>query len=243
MSADGRFSDAARRAVYEAIYRRRDVRAGFTGDAIDHVTLARLLAAAHHAGSVGFMQPWNFVLIADADVRQQLWEAVDKERRSAAVIFEGEQARQFPAIKIEALREASVVICVTVDPSRGGPHVLGRNSDEATDLYSASCAIQNLWLAARAEGLGMGWVSFYKKPDIRRVLDLPPHINPIGLMCLGAVDRFPDQPVLESIGWGKRIPLAELVYFERWGKSAATGCWDGMDEALADDAFTSAGIP
>jgi len=240
-----RFSDPARQAVYEAIYRRRDIREGYTGEPIDHATLARLLHAAHHAASVGFMQPWNFVLIESDAGREALWQAVDKERRSAAVIFEGEQAKQFPSIKIEAIREASAVICVTVDPSRRGPHVLGRISDENTDLYSASCAIQNLWLAARAEGFGMGWVSFYRKPDIRRVLDLPHHIDPIGLICLGPIDAFPDQPVLEAIGWGRRMPLEELVYFEKWEQSTpeADGPWDGMVEAIKKSNFQSPGVP
>ncbi|MDH5526899.1 MAG: 5,6-dimethylbenzimidazole synthase [Nitrospirota bacterium] len=234
MSQEHRFPRRDRQAVYEAIYRRRDMREGFTGEPLDHEVLARLLLAAHHAPSVGFMQPWNFVLIRNMDIREQLWRVVEKERRSAAVIFEGEQADMFPTIKIEALREASVVICVTVDPSRRGPHVLGRNSDEDTDLYSAAGAIQNLWLAARAEGLGMGWVSFYKKPDVRLTLDLPPHINPIGLLCLGPVEAFPDQPMLAELGWGRRIPLPELIYFEKWGRTEAEtgGPWDGFVEVV-----------
>lgn len=241
----GRFSDAARRAVYEAIFRRRDIREGYTGEPIDHRTLARLLNAAHHAASVGFMQPWNFVLIRDAGLREDLWRAVDKERRSAAVIFEGEQAKRFPALKVEAIREASVVICVTVDPSRRGPHVLGRSADEDTDLYSTACAIQNLWLAARAEGFGMGWVSFYRKADLRRILDLPPHINPIGLICLGPVAAFPEAPVLEQVGWGSRIPLEDLVYYERWGRKepAPDGPWEGFGEAARAAGFTSEGEP
>ncbi len=245
MTRDGRFSDSARRAVYEAIYRRRDIRQGYTGDPIDHDTLARLLHAAHHAASVGFMQPWNFILIQSPERREQLWQAVDKERRSAAVIFEGEQADQFPTIKIEAIREASVIIAVTVDPSRRGPHVLGRISDENTDLYSAACAIQNLWLAARAEGFGMGWVSFYRKPDIRLILDIPHHIDPIGLLCLGPVDAFPDQPVLEQIGWGKRMPLGELVGVEQWDtpEPHPESPWEGMVDALKNNTFQSPGVP
>ncbi len=245
MGLEHRFSEAARKAVYEAIYRRRDMREGFTGEPIKHATLVHLLQAAHHAPSVGFMQPWNFVLIQSTEKREALWRVVDKERRSAAVVFEGEQAEQFPTIKIEALREASVVICMTVDPSRKGPHVLGRNSDEQTDLYSAAGAVQNLWLAARAEGMGMGWVSFYKKPDVRQILNLPPHINPIGLLCLGPVTAFPDQPVLEEIGWGERTPLEELIYFEEWGESTPdpNGPWQGLAEAITDNVFRSPGPP
>ena len=243
MNDDHRFSEPARRAVYEAIYRRRDVREGYTGEPLPDDMLARILLAGHHAASVGFMQPWNFVMIQDRECREALWRVVDKERRSAAVVFEGEQAEKFPSIKIEALREASVVICLTVDPSRRGPHVLGRNSDQDTDLYSAACAIENMWLAARAEGLGMGWVSFYKKPDVRLVLDLPPHINPIGLLCLGPVADFPEKPVLEAIGWGERIPLEELVYFERWGNRDADGSWSGLVDAMRDQVFQSPGTP
>lgn len=239
MSDSHGLSASGKRGVYEAIYRRRDMREGFTGKAVDHGTLARILQAAHHAGSVGFTQPWNFVMIGDPRVREELWRAVDKERRSAAVIFEGEQAERFPAIKIEAIREASVVICVTVDPSRGGRHVLGGNSDEDTALYSTACAVQNLWLAARAEGLGMGWVTFYKKPDVRHILALPPHINPIGLLCLGPVNTFPDRPVLETLGWRRRTPLEELVFYERWeaGTPQPGGPWEGFPEAVRNSVY------
>lgn len=209
------FSPAERAAVYRAIYSRRDMRS-FRPDPLPETLLARLLLAAHHAPSVGFMQPWRFIVIRDPGTKASLKELVERERHAQALYFEGHRRELFPRLKVDGILEAPVVVCVAVDPTSGGPHVLGRNSDPATDTYSAACAIQNLWLAARAEGVGVGWVTFYKKADVRRILGIPPHVDPIALLCIGYVEAFPERPLLEEVGWAQRMPLEEVVMEERW---------------------------
>ncbi|MHB1756883.1 MAG: 5,6-dimethylbenzimidazole synthase [Leptospirillum sp.] len=213
---DHSFSPEEKRGVYHAIYTRRDIRKEFLPDPIPRETLVRLLRAAHHAPSVGFMQPWNFILVEDRNIRNQLKHAVDKERQSAAVIFESPRAEKFLSLKVEAILEAPLVIAVTIDPSREGPHVLGRLSDADTDLYSASCGIMNMWLAARAEGIGMGWVTIFRKGDVQSIMGLPFHIRPIGLLCLGYVSTFPNRPMLETEDWAYRQKLSDLVFLDRW---------------------------
>lgn len=214
---DFSFSKQDKAAVYRAIEQRRDIRS-FKPDPVPDELLKRLLTAAHHAPSVGYMQPWNFIVIKSDETKQKLKDVADKERRALMVHYEGEKANKFSKLKIEGLTEAPITLCVTLDPTRGGPHVFGRNSIPETDLASVSCAIQNLWLAARAEGLAAGWVSFYKKQDVRGVLDIPPHVDPVALISIGYTDEFPDQPILQKENWRKRIPLEELIYSEFWGK-------------------------
>ncbi len=207
------------RGVYKAIYRRRDIRS-FRPDPLPPGVVERLLQAAHHAPSVGFMQPWNFILVRSPRTKDRLREMVDRERRAAAAHFPGERGDLFARLKVEGLLEAPLTICVTCDPTRGGPHVLGRSADRATDVYSVSCAVQNLWLAARAEGLAAGWVSIYQKGDLQEILGIPPHVDPIGLISVGYTDHFPEGPLLEQVGWRRRMPLADLVYAENWGCKA-----------------------
>lgn len=214
---DFAFTEQDKAAVYRAIEQRRDIRS-FKPDPVPDELLKRLLAAAHHAPSVGYMQPWNFIVIKSEETKQKLKDVADKERRALMVHYEGEKANKFAKLKIEGLTEAPITLCVTLDPTRGGPHVFGRNSIPETDLASVSCAIQNLWLAARAEGLAAGWVSFYKKQDVRGILDIPPHVDPVALISIGYTDEFPDQPILQKENWRKRIPLEQLIYSELWGK-------------------------
>jgi 5,6-dimethylbenzimidazole synthase len=225
------FTREEREGVYKAIYRRRDIRKEFLPDPIPDRLLSELIRAAHHAPSVGFMQPWDLILIKSPSVKGELHRIAEKERRAAACIFEEPRAAHFLRLKVEALREAPIVLCIAVDPTRGGPHVLGRNSDEGTALYSACCAVQNLWLAARAEGIGMGWVTIYKKADLRRVLGLPPHLDPIGLLCLGYVEKFPERPMLEAEGWAKRLAVSDVLHFEKWGKRNSRSWRAFLDEA------------
>jgi nicotinate-nucleotide--dimethylbenzimidazole phosphoribosyltransferase len=209
------FTEEEKAAVYKAIEQRRDIRS-FKRDPISDELLMRLLKAAHHAPSVGFMQPWNFIVIKSEDTKQKLKHVADKERRALQIHYEGEKAEKFTKLKIEALTEAPVTLCITLDPTRGGLHVLGRNSIPETDLASVACAIQNLWLAARAEGLAVGWVSFYKKQDVRHILGIPPHVDPVALISLGYTNEFPVQPILEKANWRKRLSLNELIFSERW---------------------------
>jgi len=211
------FSSEEREALYKIMYTRRDVRT-FRSDPIPDETVLRLLEAAHHAPSVGFMQPWNFILVESDEIKDRLAWAADKERRALAIHYEGERQDQFLNLKIEGLKQAPLTVCITCDPTRGGSHVLGRNSIPETDMMSVACAIQNLWLAACAEGLAAGWVSFYKKNDIRDILAIPPHIDPLALISIGYTDHYPVQPILETAKWEKRRALDGLIYRETWGQ-------------------------
>jgi 5,6-dimethylbenzimidazole synthase len=210
------FTEEEKKAVYKAIYSRRDIRS-FLPHPIPEDTVHKILDAAHHAPSVGFMQPWNFILITSQEIKERLAWAADKERRALAIHYEGDKETKFLSLKVEGLKEAPLTICVTCDPTRGGSHVLGRNSIPETDILSTACAIQNMWLAACAEGVAMGWVSFYKKNDIRDILEIPPHIDPIALISLGYTDHYPEKPILEIANWEKRRSLSDLVFKDKWG--------------------------
>jgi len=210
------FSQPEIEAVYKAIYTRRDVRT-FLPDAIPEDIVHRILTAAHHAPSVGFMQPWNFIIVSSDEVKEKLAWAADKERQALAIHYEEEKQTKFLGLKVQGLKEAPITICVTCDPTRGGSHVLGRNSIPETDALSTACAIQNMWLAATAEGLALGWVSFYKKNDVRDILNIPPHIDPIALLSIGYTENYPVKPILESANWEKRRELDALIFEDGWG--------------------------
>lgn len=216
-----RLTEEEKIGLYKAISNRRDIRT-FRSDPVPSDKLAMILAAAHHAPSVGFMQPWNFIIVTEEARKQQLAACADRERRALAIHYE-DSGRQsaFLELKVQGIKEAPLTICVTCDPTRGGDHVLGRNSIPETDIMSVSCAIQNMWLAAYAEGLAMGWVSFYKKQDVRRILDIPPHIDPVALLSIGYTDHYPDRPLLEIYQWEQRRDLQSLIFRERWGAEAS----------------------
>ena len=212
------FTNEEQAGVYKAIFNRRDIRS-FLPDPISKDTLYKILEAGHHAPSVGFMQPWSFIVVSNPEIKERLAWAADKERRALAVHYEGEKENKFLSLKVEGLKEAPYTICVTCDPTRGGSHVLGRNSIPETDILSTACAIQNMWLAACAEGLAMGWVSFYKKNDIRDILEIPPHVEPVALMSIGYTDQYPDKPILETANWEKRRSMDDLIFLDKWGKN------------------------
>lgn len=229
----GEFEPRAKNGVYASIFGRRDVRA-FLSDPVPEEVLVRILKAAHHAPSVGFMQPWDFVLIRDRDIRKRVRELSDKERRAAAVFFEEPRRDRYLSMKLEGILDAPLNLCVTCEPTRGGPQVLGRNSIPETDVYSTCLAVQNLWLAARAEGVGVGWVSILRNAELREILGMPPHVIPVAYLCLGYPrEGFPDEPLLQSAGWRDRLPLASLVHYERWDRREHPG-WEGFDKALGD---------
>ena len=209
-------TEIERSAVYKTIYSRRDVRSYFKPDPVPSAVLARILLAAHHAGSVGYMQPWNFILVEDKSVKQKVRESFEREKSEAALLFEEEKRAKYLSFKLEGILEASVNLVVTSDPSRFGPQVIGRHSMPETHLYSTCCAIQNLWLAARAENIGVGWVSILKQEEIRAIFKIPSHVTFVAYLCLGYVTHFPEKPDLERAGWGKRLPLEEFVYFDTW---------------------------
>ncbi len=213
------FSDAERAAVYRAIHTRRDVRGQFLPDPVSDEVLARLIHAAHHAPSVGFMQPWNFLVVRSPEVKHRVHAAFAQAHAEAATMFPDDERRQrYSALKLEGIREAPVGLCITCDRERTGPVVLGRTHMKTMDLYSSVCAVQNLWLAARAEGIGVGWVSIFQPEALQAALDIPERIVPIAYLCIGHVSHFHDRPELEKSGWLPRLPAEELVYFDRWGQ-------------------------
>lgn len=216
-AAAGPFSRAEREAVYRAIFTRRDVRSQFLPEPIPDEVLNRVLLAAHHAPSVGFMQPWNFIVIRAAETKARIRAAFAAANAEAEVLFEGQRRALYSALKLEGIGDAPINLCITCDRSRGGPHVLGRSHNRDTDLYSTVCAVQNLWLAARAEGVGVGWVSIFRDQELRGILGLPEHVVPVAYLCLGYVKELHQQPELEARGWRKRLDLAGLVFSESWG--------------------------
>jgi len=209
------FSPEERETFYRAILSRRDVRR-FLPDPIPQETMNRILLAAHHAPSVGFMQPWNFILIRDPRTKSSVKEAFLQARSQEAEQFSGDRKKLYLSLKLEGIEEAPVNICVTCDSTRHGPAVLGRALIPEADVYSTCCAIQNLWLAARVEGLGVGWVSILSRDSLREILGIPTHITPVAYLCIGYPERFEPIPELEKVGWLKRLPLEEVIAYETW---------------------------
>jgi 5,6-dimethylbenzimidazole synthase len=211
------FDEAERAAVYRAVYERRDVRNEFLPDPIPDQLLWRLLSAAHAAPSVGLMQPWNFVVIQSDDVKRDIHDAFTRANDEAARMFPDFMGHQYRALKLEGILKAPINLCITCDRTRGGPVVLGRTHNPDMDLYSTVCAVQNFWLAARSEGVGVGWVSIYEDADVRAILGIPDHVVIIAYLCVGFVDQFYDRPELEAKRWASRLNLEDLVFQERWG--------------------------
>jgi len=215
------FSEAERRAVYRAIYERRDVRSHFVDTPIPDAVLGRILNAAHHAPSVGFMQPWDFIVIRDEAVRRAVHDNFARANQDAASIYSGERRELYSDLKLEGILRAPVNVCVTCDRSRNRGHGLGRQSSPETDVYSTVCAIENLWLAARAESLGVGWVSILDFEDLKKSLRIPEHVMVVAYLCVGYVSEFGSRPDLEERGWEDREDLARLVHFDGWGSRDA----------------------
>ncbi|MFC8144150.1 nicotinate-nucleotide--dimethylbenzimidazole phosphoribosyltransferase [Streptomyces paradoxus] len=217
------YDPAEREAVLKVMRERRDIRNGFRSDPIPHEVLLRVLEAAHHAPSVGHSQPWDFVVIRSADTRRAMHELAMRQRDAYAKSLPKGRAKQFKELKIEAILDTPVNIVVTADPTRGGRHTLGRHTQPQMAPYSAALAVENLWLAARAEGLGVGWVSFFDEREMVRALGLPEHLEIIAYLCVGYVDEFPDEPELLQAGWSKRRPLSWVVHEETYGRRALPG--------------------
>ena len=227
------FTEEEKKGFYKAIYSRRDVRSHFTSKPIKDYTLTKILHAAHHAPSVGFSQPWNFVLIRDIHTRKKIKESFEEEKIRSSKLVEEPKRSKYLALKLEGILESSVNLCVTYDSSRFGPFVIGRTSIPDAGMYSVCCAIQNLWLSARAEGIGMGWVSILSNTVLRNTLNLPNHIVPIAYLCLGHVDEFTEKPDLEKVGWLPRLGLEDVVYFERWNSNDEDG-WSNIKKIIKD---------
>ena len=202
--------------LYEAIFTRRDIRK-FRSDPVANDVLQRILRAAHHAGSVGFMQPWDFILVRDLELRRKVKRIFETANARAAAAYSGERRALYESLKLEGILESPLNICVTCDRSRGGI-VLGRNSIFDTDLFSTCCAVQNLWLAARADGIGVGWVSIVDNRILSSELGLPENVVPIAYLCIGYPETFPEEPTLATVGWRERLPLETLVHEDRYGQ-------------------------
>ncbi|MDY7546181.1 5,6-dimethylbenzimidazole synthase [Glaciimonas sp. CA11.2] len=208
-----RFDDAEIAAVYKAIAERRDMR-HFLPDPIDAALLERVLQAAHMAPSVGFMQPWRFIRITDAALRLKMHALVDQERIHTAHAL-GEREDAFMRLKVEGIRDCGELLVVALMDRRDA-HIFGRRTLPEMDLCSVSCAIQNMWLAARAEGIGMGWVSLFDPEALRQLLHIPADAKPLAILCLGHVEAFYPRPMLELEGWAKRQRLHDLVSENAW---------------------------
>ena len=181
----------------------------------------RILDAAHHAPSVGFSQPWDFVLVRDGETRRRIKRSFEAARAEAAAELDGERREAYESLKLEGILESALNVCVTYDHARSGPFVIGRSSMPEAGVYSVCCAIQNLWLAARAEGIGVGWVSILSSADLREALGLPASITPVAYLCLGHVSEFAQRPDLEEAGWLGRMALGDVIHYERWGSRSA----------------------
>lgn len=210
------FTETERQAFYDIVAARRDVRNEFEDRPIADDVLHRILAAAHAAPSVGFMQPWNFILVRDPARRREVQDAFAVANDEAAAMFPDEKQAAYRALKLEGITKAPLNIAVTCDRTRGGRVVLGRTHNREMDIYSTVCAVQNLWLAARAEGIGMGWVSIFRPGDLRRILSVPPHVEIVAYLCLGHVSELYDRPELAAKGWRERLDLDGLIMEEGW---------------------------
>ncbi|MGO8958876.1 MAG: nicotinate-nucleotide--dimethylbenzimidazole phosphoribosyltransferase [Streptosporangiaceae bacterium] len=224
-----------RAAVYRVIDERRDVRRGFLTDPIPVEVLERVLAAAHRAPSVGFSQPWDFILITDRGRRARIKALAERSREDFAASLPGARARAFDRLKTEAILQTPVNIVVTCDPTRGGRHTLGRHAQPQTAAYSSVLAVANLWLAARAEGLGVGWVSFFSERELAAELGLPSHLEVVAYLCIGYVTSFAPEPELELAGWARRRPLGWAVHAEEFGRRELPGreATSLLDEVVA----------
>jgi 5,6-dimethylbenzimidazole synthase len=216
MPRAGKFTKGESQGVYRAIRERRDVRSGFLPEPLSAKVLGRLLEAAHHAPSVGLMQPWRFIIIRAMEIRKAVHDIFLRSNRAALDIYEGDRRKKYVSLKLEGILEAPQNLCIVCNPECERGHRLGRLSMPETALYSAVCAVQNLWLAARAEGIGVGWVSILDKEALHEVLHIPENIVPIAYLCLGYVDRFAAEPDLERAGWERRVPLDQVLAFERY---------------------------
>jgi 5,6-dimethylbenzimidazole synthase len=225
------FTDEEKKGLYKAIYSRRDVRSHFTSRSIKDEILSRILNAAHHAPSVGFSQPWNFILIKDTITKKKIKDSFEEEKNRSSKLVEEPKRSKYLSFKLEGILESPINLCVTYDPSKFGPFVIGRSSIPEAGLYSVCCAIQNLWLAARTEGVGLGWVSILSNDILKEVLELPEHVVPIAYLCLGYVDEFAQKPDLETAGWLRRLDLKDVVYFEKWQDTKNVG-WNQIQEMI-----------
>jgi 5,6-dimethylbenzimidazole synthase len=220
---DNSISESDRKGFYKILFSRRDVRTNFIKKDIPLPIVLRIINAAHHAPSVGYSQPWNFIIIKDENTRKKIKDSFFREYEKSIKLLEHDKIKQnkYKSLKLEGILESNLNICVTYDYTRFAPFIIGKTSIPETGIYSVCCAIQNLWLAARAEDIGMGWVSIVSNKEIKKLLSIPRHIKPIAYLCLGYVSEFSILPDLEKSKWLNRINLNDIIYSEKWGKRFA----------------------
>lgn len=209
-------SDTERNAIYRNIYLRRDVRSDFKPDTIPDDVLMRILEAAHHAPSVGFMQPWDFIVVKSTEIRRRIKDGFEQANHEAAQLFTGERREKYESLKLEGIMESALGVCVTCDRQRTGKVVLGKTANPEMDIYSTVCAVHTIWLAARAENIGVGWVSIIHNEVLREALHIPEHIVPIAYLCMGYTTKFSETPELEKKRWQSRLPLEPLLHYDKW---------------------------
>lgn len=215
--------EAERQGLYKTIFSRRDVRGQFLDKPVNDEVLSRILLAAHHAPSVGFMQPWDFIIVRSKHVRQKIHDGFMEAHEEAANLFDEEKSTIYRSLKLEGILESPLNICITCDRARNGPVVIGRTAIPEMDLYSTVCAVQNLWLAARSENIGIGWVSIIHQEALQKALEIPPDIIPVAYLCVGYVSHFFKKPELETAGWLERSPLEKLIRFDTYHNRKSQG--------------------
>jgi len=227
------FTITEKEGLYKAVFSRRDIRSHFIDKKIPDDILVKILNAAHHAPSVGFSQPWDFILIKKKDTKLEVKNSFIHERERSIPLLDNDLDRQdkYVKLKLEGILESDINICVTYNPERFGPFILGRTSIPETGEYSVCCAIQNLWLAARAEGIGVGWVSILSIEELRKILGIPNHVKPIAYLCLGYVNKFEDGPDLERVGWLRRTILSKVIHFEDWNNTELNN-WNNTNKII-----------
>jgi 5,6-dimethylbenzimidazole synthase len=227
------FTFTEKEGLYKAVFSRRDVRSHFIDKKIPDDVLVKILNAAHHAPSVGYSQPWDFIIIKNNATRLKVKNSFILEREKSISLLNKDLDKQdkYIKLKLEGILESDINICVTYDPERFGPFILGRTSIPETGEYSVCCAIQNIWLTARAEGIGVGWVSILSIDDLRKILGIPNHVKPIAYLCLGYVNKFEDRPDLERVGWLKRTILSKVIHFEDWNNTELSS-WYNINKMI-----------
>ena len=217
--------------LYETIYTRRDVRSEFVKKSVPDSILARVLCAAHHAPSVGLSQPWRFLVIDDQETKKNAHALFEEANAQAVELFSQEKRTLYSSLKLEGILDAPLNICITCDRRKRQP-ILGSTHQLDTDLYSTACAVQNFWLAAKAEQLGVGWVSVMNENAISQLLGLPDNVVPVAYLCLGYVSQFQETPDLIRAGWSKREPLSSVVYKNKWLAAVETDLREELNAAL-----------
>lgn len=217
LQANKQFNKDEQLAIYDIIFHRRDVRQ-FRSDPIANDALHRIVSAAHAAPSVGYMQPWNFLIITDKNIRTKISQHVQKQNAIAATPYSGKKRTLYQSLKLEGILESPLNIAVTYDPHRGGPNVLGRFTMPETGQFSVCCAIQNLWLAARAENIGVGWVSILEPEYMKSLLGIPPPVQLIAYLCVGYPKTFFSKPELADKGWRQKVELNEICFANEWNR-------------------------